>query len=111
MEIFTLVLLFAIVFIGLYKNMLWLAVIGGFLLFAYMYGARNEKAVPTGGAGKPKIRPIIVRRRYEGPPSIYPSLMKIRVNPMWNTKNWFENAFAAVAMGTIGMINLMRRNR
>lgn len=99
MDIITLLLLVAITWIGLRFNMAWLSVISGLLLVAYAFGTRTETK-PVSQGGKPKIRPIIVKRRYEGPASIYPSQMKIKVNPMWNTKDWWENALGAA--GTFG---------
>lgn len=93
MDIITTLLLLSIVWIGFSYNMLWLGLIGGFLLVAYLMGFRKErKAVPTGG---PKVRPIIVKRRYTGPASIYPSKMKIKVKPDWDTRDWWERAFGA----------------
>ncbi len=61
-------------------------------------GGRTQKPLPV-STGKPKVRPIIVKRRYAGPASIYPSRMKIKVNPKWNTNNWWENAFLAAGVG------------
>lgn len=89
----TMLLLIAVTWIGFQYGMLWLSVISGLILIAYVMGFRQRKApVATGG---PKIRPIIVKRRYTGPPSIYPSKMKIKVKPNWDTRDWWERAFGA----------------
>ena len=108
MDPFTFVMLSLVIALGLYGNMMWLSVIGGLLLVGYMFGKRTETIpVPTGG---PKIKPIIIKRRYDGPPSIYPSLMKIRVNPNWNTWKWWENAVGAAGTGTgLGLAALRGR--
>jgi hypothetical protein len=92
MDFFTLGLLMLVIVLGVYGKMLWLAIVGGIILLAYAYGSAKSpqtQAVPTGG---PKVRPIIVQRRYEGPESIYPPFMKIRVNPEWGGGKWWENA-------------------
>ena len=89
----TMLLLLAVVWIGFRYGMLWLSVIGGLILVAYVMGFRKEKKPVA--SGKPKVRPIIVKRRYTGPASIYPSKMKIKVNPRWDTRNWWESAFGA----------------
>lgn len=94
MDPITLLLLLTITVLGIYKNVPLLAVVGGLLLLAYFYGARTVKPTVTGGK-KPKVRPIIVQRRYAGPESIYPSDMKMYVENDWNTMNWWEKAFGA----------------
>ena len=93
MDLITTLLLLSIVWIGFSYNMLWLGIIGGVLFVVYVMGFRQEKRpVASGG---PKIRPIIVKRRYTGPASIYPSKMKIKVRPDWDTRKWWERAFGA----------------
>jgi len=94
MDVVTVLLLAGILVLGVYKNVPLLTVIGAFLLVAYFYGARSVKAAPSGGK-KPKVRPIIVRRKYAGPESIYPSDMKMYVENNWNTMNWWEKALGA----------------
>ena len=86
-------LLLAVTWIGFRYGMGWLSVISGLILVAYVMGFRKEKKPVAGG--KPKIRPIIVKRRYTGPASIYPSQMKIKINPKWDTRNWWERALGA----------------
>ncbi|MCK4327687.1 MAG: hypothetical protein KAW41_04390 [Candidatus Diapherotrites archaeon] len=98
MDILTILLLATVVWVGLAYNMAWLSVISGLLIAAYVWGVRNEPPMPV-ASGMPKIRPIIVKRRYSGPPSIYPSRMRIRVAPRWNTYQWWENAFGAAGVG------------
>ncbi len=86
----TILLLLAVTWIGLRYSMLWLSVISGLILVAYLMGFRKERHAVA--SGKPKIRPIIVKRRYTGPASIYPSKMKIKVHPNWDTREWWERA-------------------
>jgi len=98
MDILTVLLLSTVVWVGLAYNMSWLALIAGLLILVYAWGGRTAPRAPV-ASGKPKVRPIIVKRRYSGPASIYPSKMKIRVNPAWNTNDWWENAFGAAGTG------------
>jgi hypothetical protein len=107
MEFMTTLLLVSIVGMGLYGNMTWLALIGGILLALYASGARRDKPLPEDPT-KPKIRPIIVKRRYSGPESIYPSRMKIRVNPKWDTRDWWEAAFNTLG-ATVGIMASLGR--
>ncbi len=100
MDIVTVLLLTTILVLGLYKNVPVLSLVGAFLLVAYFYGARSGKAVPSGGK-KPKVRPIIVQRRYAGPESIYPSDMKMYVENDWNTMSWWEKALGGAGQ-TVG---------
>lgn len=86
-------LLLAVTWIGFQYGMLWLSVISGLILAAYVMGFRKGKRPVA--SGKPKVRPIIVKRRYTGPASIYPSKMKIKVNPKWDTRTWWERALGA----------------
>jgi hypothetical protein len=95
MDVVTVLMLAAILMLGVYKGIPLLTVIGAFLLVAYFYGARTQKAAPSGGVKRPKVRPIIVRRRYAGPESIYPSDMKMYVENNWNTMAWWEKALGA----------------
>ena len=108
MDPMTVILLVLMIAMGVYANMIWISVIGGLLFLAYVYGARSgdKEPVPEGeGTPKPKIRPIIVQRKYVGPPSIYPATMSMRVNNNWNTMKAWENAIggagslAAVLLG------------
>ena len=104
MDFLTLGLLMLVVLLGIYGKMLWVAVVGGIILLAYAYGSAKSipsRAVPTGG---PKIRPIIVQRRYEGPESIYPPFMKIRVNPKWGGGKWFENAGQGIGQALLSFM-------
>ena len=101
MDLMTALLLAAVAWMGFSYNMVWLAVIAGALLLAYLFGTRG-KPKPV-SSGKPKVRPIIVQRRYDGPKSIYPEKMSIKMNPSWNTMAWWENALGAAGT-TAGMI-------
>ncbi|MFC2174429.1 hypothetical protein ACFLQ2_00980 [archaeon] len=106
MDILTLLLLASIVWVGFTYNMAWLSLISGLLLAVYIWGVRSEPPPAPVASGMPKVRPIIVKRRYSGPPSIYPSTMRMRVNPRWNTYDWWENAFGAAGVG-VGLLAQM----
>lgn len=108
MDFFTLIFLGAIIFIGFTRDIFWLGLVGVLLFFSYVYGIRQEEvpAAPQ-GAGLPKIRPIIVNRRYSGPSSIYPQQMKIRVHPRWDTRKWWELALRSA--GNIMSMMMFRR--
>ena len=93
MDTLTLLLLSLIVIVGFYTEW-WVALIGVVLLVAYIYGAREGTHAPA-PAGGVKVRPIIVQRRYVGPESIYPRVMKTRIRPDWDTRPWFEQASGA----------------
>lgn len=96
MDMPTLLLIAVIIGIGLWiPNMWFISLIGMVLLFTYAFGAREERHLPS-PAGGVQVRPIVVQRRYEGPDSIYPEVMKMRVNPEWDTRPWFEQASGAV---------------
>lgn len=98
MDVLTLLLLATIIGVGLFTpNMQFISVIGGLLLFAYVYGARNDRSPPA-PAGGVKVKPIIVQRRYKGPESIYPKFMTMQVNPKWDSRKWFEQATGAAGL-------------
>jgi len=97
-DLLTLLLLVAIIWIGLWvPNMWFISVIGGILLFTYAWGTRMDKRPPA-PAGGLKVRPIVVQRKYVGPESIYPRYMQMRVNPKWDTRKWFEQASGAFGL-------------
>ncbi|MCD4740346.1 hypothetical protein K8R43_04090 [archaeon] len=95
MDVLTLVLLFLIIVMGMtVPNMQFISLIGGIIMATYIFGAREDHRPPA-PAGGIKVRPIVVQRRYVGPDSIYPQEMKMRVNPAWDSRPWFEQASAA----------------
>ncbi len=71
------VLAVILIFAGLFFNQIWLSIIFFAVLMAALLSGKDsgEKSVATG----PKVRPIIVKRKYVGPESIYPKQMKVRV--------------------------------
>ena len=75
-----LTLAFAVIVIvaSLYFGQVWLSIIFGVVLIALLvYGSRGGSG--RSSASGPAVRPIIVKRKYVGPESIYPKEMKIRV--------------------------------
>lgn len=109
MDVITTLLLIAIVWMGVQYEMRWLALIGGVVLFAYVLGSR-EKMKPV-SSGAPKIRPIIIQRKYAGPESIYPSKMKIRVNPNWSSGSLWEIALQAAGRAASTVVQALRPRR
>lgn len=94
--------------IGLWLKWIWLVIIGISLLFAYLIAGASKKRTPAGGGNKPKVRPIIVKRRYDVE-SIYPRKMSIRMNPHYFTGTWWELAEMR-AGGFLGnLVNLWRK--
>ena len=71
------VLAIVLIFVGLVYNQIWLSIVFFAVLMAVLLSGKEsgEKPVATG----PKVRPIIVKRKYVGPESIYPKEMKVRV--------------------------------
>ncbi|MEM0372695.1 MAG: hypothetical protein QXO69_02540 [archaeon] len=66
---------------GLVTGQVWISLIFAasvFFIIAFGGGKKEEKpeAVPS-----PMVRPIIVKRKYVGPASIYPEKMEITYNP------------------------------
>lgn len=62
---------------GLYFGYLWISAIFTIVLFTAILTQKGEKAETFAG---PKVRPIIIKRKYVGPESIYPKEMKIKVS-------------------------------
>lgn len=71
-----------VILAGFITGQIWLSIIFAaavFFIIAFGSGKNEEKkpeAVPT-----PLVRPIIVKRKYVGPSSIYPEKMEIIYNP------------------------------
>ena len=105
-----LLLLIIIAMMSIQANMIWLALVSVGTLGSYLYAASQTKpgtAAPAGGG--PKIRPIIVKR-YSSVKSIYPSKMKIRVNPTWGATDWWEKALhGAAALTRLGVRSMRGR--
>ncbi len=72
------VLLLVAVFSYLIKQA-WVTVIALLMLVLILTLGKEEKK-PKGSTG-PLVQPIIVKRKYVGPESIYPEKMKIYYNP------------------------------
>jgi len=114
MEIFTVALLAGLAVIGLMNNMMWIAIPSFIIFLAYIQGVRSGDKEPAAPSGKPIIRPIIVQREYAGPSSIYPAKMRMRVNPGWDTRKWWERAlgyagqFTRTSMYASGMVKAPR---
>jgi hypothetical protein len=74
----TLVFVCVVILIGFYLGQIWLSLIFAIILLALLFSsAKSGTAEPS--AGGPAIRPIIVKRKYVGPESIYPPKMKINI--------------------------------
>jgi hypothetical protein len=112
---FSTMFLLIFIFVGIYFNMLWLTVI--FLIVTVLYFASAARApkvqrvrvpVPQG----PMVRPIVVKRRYVGPESIYPQKMKVRVTPpgFWTGVPWWEWAGGYFGSGLNAGKNVIKRS-
>jgi len=86
----TLAFVVIVIIASLYFGQVWLAIIFGVVLIALLiYGSNGNASGPS--PSDQAVRPIIVKRKYVGPESIYPKEMKIRVTsekfgagkPMW----------------------------
>jgi len=76
-EPFIALLAIAFIFVGLFYNQIWLSIIFfAVLMAALLSGKEGGKSPAPSG---PAVRPIIVKRKYVGPESIYPKEMKVRV--------------------------------
>jgi hypothetical protein len=64
---------------GFYLGQVWLSIIFFVVLCAALLSTQKEKRVSVSDG--PAIRPIIVKRHYVGPESIYPKEMKIKITP------------------------------
>ena len=78
MEVESLIAVLAIIgiFAGLAFNQIWLSIVFFAVLMAALLSGKENR---TQAAPGPKVRPIIVKRKYVGPESIYPKEMKVRV--------------------------------
>ena len=88
----TLTVICVLILLGFYIKMLWLSFI--FIVVLLLYLAVGVKktprpvAVPT--AAGPRVQPIIIRRKYVGPESIYPKKMNIYVDETGTPTDWRE---------------------
>ena len=101
----TLIIVLIIIILGFYFKQLWISLIFVAVLFVLLLATRSKKApsasVPTGGGAR--VRPIIVKRKYTGPESIYPKKMVIKYTPKWPS-DWREYGPEPVgkAIGSFG---------
>lgn len=92
MEIDAATYLFILVIIlaGFFLKQLWVSLIF-FVVLILMFvrgGKKNSKAAPKGGGSGVKVRPIIIKRKYEGPPT-YPEKMTIKYTADLPS-DWYE---------------------
>ncbi len=89
MDIVSLGVIALVILAGIYLKWMWLLGIGVFLLIAYLVAASTpKKKAPSGG--KVKLRPIIVKRKYDAE-SIYPKKMTIYATD-FSPPDWWEAA-------------------
>jgi len=67
----------AFIFVGIFYNQIWLSIIFFAVLMAALLSGKEGGKSPA--RSDPAVRPIIVKRKYVGPESIYPKEMKVRV--------------------------------
>ena len=79
-----------ILVLGFYfKEMFWTILIA-LILFAAGLMPSKKKAKGGAPAGDVAVRPIIVQRKYEGDESIYPKVLKLKVDSP--SSAWWEDA-------------------
>lgn len=71
------VLSIVMIFVGLFSGQVWLAVVFFAILIAALIGGGKKETKPEQVGTL--VRPIVVKRKYVGPESIYPKAMKVRV--------------------------------
>jgi hypothetical protein len=80
-------------FVGITNNWIWLyAPLGLFLLVTLAGLDRPAKKRAPAAASGPMVRPIVIRKKYVGPPSIYPEHMKMFVVPRWDHHTTYSKA-------------------
>ena len=103
-DIVTVVFVCIAILIGFYINQLWLSIIFAVVLLALLFtpSAEGKRAAQAG----PKVRPVIVKRKYVGPESIYPKEMKIRITSgAYGTGTpWYVKAPKTIGSGIGGAI-------
>ena len=88
MDVVSLLVILGITGIGLYLRWNWLVVIGVFLLLAFAFV--NKPKAKTKSGAKVKLRPIIVKRKYDVT-SIYPNKMEFYTTT-FSPPDWWEAA-------------------
>lgn len=89
--------------LGISNGWAWLYVPLGLFLLITLAGLDKPRshmeAAPAVSPG-PLIRPIVIKKKYVGPPSIYPEKMDILVNPRWDHHTtWEKTARGAGQLG------------
>jgi hypothetical protein len=87
----TYLFILVIILVSFFLKQLWLSLIFLVLLVLMLVsgGKKSAKAAPSGGGGGGvKVRPIIIKRKYEGPPT-YPEKMTIKYTAD-TPKDWYE---------------------
>lgn len=87
----TLIVILIAILLGFYFKQIWISLIFVVILFALLLAARSKKApsAPVPRGAEVKVKPIIVKRKYTGPESIYPKKMVIKYTPKWPS-DWRE---------------------
>jgi hypothetical protein len=90
--------------LGIVNGWIWLYLPVGLFLIVTIAGLDRPvkkgkaPAVSTG----PQVRPIVIRKKYVGPPSIYPERMKMFVVPRWDHNSMWEKS--AKGLGKLGVL-------
>lgn len=99
-DVATVFFFLVVIFLGIWFKIPIISVIFAAILVIYFVTAAREPPAPQRSAVPqgPRVRPIVVKRRYVGPDSIYPAKMKIRVTEkgVWTDNPWWEVAGKAV---------------
>ncbi|MBI1973867.1 hypothetical protein HYS54_03555 [Candidatus Micrarchaeota archaeon] len=80
-----------------YIKLVWLAAILGAVALLYALSASRPKRspVPGGGGAQVRVQPIVMQRKYAGPESIYPGLMKVYARKTPTGTQWWEYGLEA----------------
>lgn len=72
-----LILACLIIVAGFYIKQFWLSIFFAFIVVAIAMVAKPAPGHAPSGAKGPLVQPIVIRRRYTGPATLYPEKMKI----------------------------------
>ena len=77
------------IIVGFFFNQIWISLIFAAVMFLVLIqGKAPEAKKSKDNVPMPLVRPIIVKRKYTGPESIYPSKMEITYNPKYDPGDW-----------------------
>lgn len=85
-------ILLAIITVGMvYIGLVKIALITGIATAFTFYSTTKSKGTTQASSSNVNVQPIKVKRKYDGPDSIYPEEMEIKTPPKPMTKDWTKN--------------------